>query len=106
MANREFQTIAGDPYLSQPWDAESYELRASVIEGVRKARQGHTPREMHEEWCHFKRAQGWTYGKVRDENARTHPNLLPYEELPSIQRVKDELFLAIAATLSQVGVTA
>lgn len=36
---------------------------------------------------------GWTYGPVKDVEAKKHPNLVPYDELPPDQRAKDILFV-------------
>ncbi|MCS6958407.1 MAG: RyR domain-containing protein, partial [Aquificaceae bacterium] len=38
--------------------------------------------ELHNLWMEEKLSQGWTYGPVRDNEKKTHPNLVPYEELP------------------------
>jgi RyR domain-containing protein len=39
--------------------------------------------------------RGWRWGAVKDPQQRTHPNLLPYSELPPAEREKDSLFKAI-----------
>lgn len=99
-ANKALQYIHGDPAPSQPWNCEPYELRKSVIEGVRKARQGCTPRELHETWVEYKRDHGWIYGPEKDPDRKTHPCLVPYDELPQEQRDKDQLFLLIVTALT------
>lgn len=40
------------------------------------------------------------YGEVKDGEAKTHPCLVPYEQLPPAQRLKDDLFAAIVRTLA------
>lgn len=99
-ANRALQDIGGDEAPSQPWACETAETRASAAEGVRKARAGRTPEQLHRDWAEWKTARGWTYGPDRDPDARTHPCLLPYEDLPEHQRVKDRVFLAIVRELA------
>ena len=37
---------------------------------------------------------GWVYGEHKDEQRKTHPCIVPYDELPAAQRAKDALFLA------------
>ncbi|MFD0468599.1 RyR domain-containing protein [Nonomuraea thailandensis] len=54
---------------------------------------------MHEAWCEHKRAEGWTYGPDKDPDAKTHPCLVPYDQLPVEQRVKDAVFHAIVGAL-------
>lgn len=34
-------------------------------------------------------AQGWSYGPERDDAAKKHPCLIPYEELPEAEREYD-----------------
>ena len=101
-ANRGYQ--AGYPAEGIPlapwWDVFGEEQRAGVREGVRLAIKGATPEELHESWCARKLAQGWVHGPVKSEEALTHPCLLPYDELPEAQRVKDRLFNAIVAVLA------
>jgi len=66
--------------------------------GVVGIMEGNTPEQSHQLWLDTKRAQGWTHGKVKDAEAKTHPCFLPYEELPPEQKLKDHLFSAIIKT--------
>ncbi|MFJ6566645.1 RyR domain-containing protein [Streptomyces sp. NPDC091292] len=99
-ANRAWQIATGDPAVSPPWDDAPDWQRASAIDGVRKAQAGTTGEELHQAWCDFKNRDGWVYGPVKDEAAKTHPCLVPYHELPVEQRRKDALFAAIVAALT------
>lgn len=102
-ANSALQRIHGDDAPSQPWDCESRHLRDSAVDGVRQARKGATPEQLHESWCEFKRADGWVYGEAKDPDAKTHPCLVPYTELPEHQRDKDRLFAAIVTAMTGGG---
>ena len=44
---------------------------------------------VHDSWAALRRAQGWTYGPVRDDAARRHPCLVPYDELPEEEKAYD-----------------
>jgi hypothetical protein len=44
---------------------------------------------------------GWRYGKVKNEEARTHPLLVPFDELPPAEQAKDHLFISIVRALSR-----
>lgn len=99
-ANSVLQRIHGDDAPSQPWDCETDHVRQSAAEGVRQARKGATPEQLHESWCEFKRAGGWVHGEVKNPDAKTHPCLVPYADLPQEQRDKDRLFHAIVRTLT------
>jgi ubiquitin-protein ligase len=53
----------------------------------------------HEAWLATKEADGWIYGEVKDEHAKTHHCMVPYDQLPQFQKAKDHLFKAIVASL-------
>ena len=61
-----------------------------------------TPEESHENWRKVKDAEGWVYGPVKDAEAKTHPCMVPYEELPSAQIIKDHLFQAVVRVCSEL----
>ena len=43
----------------------------------------------HGGWMEERLLAGWSYGPERDNNARKHPLLVPYAELPEIEKDKD-----------------
>lgn len=44
---------------------------------------------VHEVWAKGRIADGWTYGEVRDDKARTTPCLVPYSELSEEEKAYD-----------------
>lgn len=98
-ANRAWQLATGDPAPSPPWEEAPGWQRDSAIDGVVQALAGAGPVRLHESWCTRKRQEGWRFGPVKDPEARTHPCLVSYEELPDEQRRKDSLFAAIVGAL-------
>lgn len=40
----------------------------------------------HELWARERLAQGWTFGPKRDDEAKTHPCLIPYKDLPEEEK--------------------
>lgn len=82
----------GDPWT--PWHETNDELKESVIQGVRFVLEGATPEQLHQSWMNFKFDHGWVWGAVKDPEMKTHPNLVPYAELPEAQKLKDQLFSA------------
>ena len=101
-ANRAVQIIQDDPTIpvSPPWDDLDDETKASALDGVVAVQGGANPRQSHENWAAFKVAHGWVLGPVKDEVKKEHPLLVPYDELPAEQQVKDGLFGAIVSALS------
>lgn len=100
-ANRVYQARMGMELVSPAWHAAPVLMRESGRAGVLKIWTGEvkTPEDTHESWRNQKLAEGWVYGEVKDTAKKTHPCLRPFGELPSWQRRKDALFLAIAQAL-------
>lgn len=99
--NRAYCAAIGDD--SQPtWQDAPEWQRNSAIAGVRFHidNPGAGPSASHDNWSKDKLADGWEYGEVKDPDAKTHPCLVPFENLPIEQQIKDHLFRAVVhATL-------
>lgn len=77
------------------WMDLSDNLKNSAIMGVRLRLEdgGKADAEFfHGEWMRARLADGWTLGDTVDHQAKTHPCLRPYGELPEAQRRKDLIF--------------
>ncbi len=46
-------------------------------------------RNTHEVWAAERIRQGWTWGPVRDDARKEHPDLIPYDELPEEEKTYD-----------------
>ena len=44
-------------------------------------------------------AAGWTWGPEKDNDAKTNPALVPFEELPPSEQAKDTLLIVITRAL-------
>lgn len=101
--NRAYCAAIGDD--SQPTWAEAPEWqRSSAIEGVRfHTSADHGPEASHESWMRQKLAEGWKYGPVKDPEAKTHPCIVPFNELSDKQQAKDFLFRAVVHALRDVS---
>lgn len=101
-AVRAIQVEQADPTIpvAAPFDEITDEMKQSIIEGIAGVRAGNSPEESHEGWVKFKVDHGWKRGPVKDEEAKEHPLIVPYAELPQSQKVKDLIFVAIVAALS------
>lgn len=72
----------------------------ALVSGVEGILNGNTPRQSHEAWMQFKLEHGWVLGPLKDEEKKEHPLLVPYDELPAAQQIKDALFSAVVHALS------
>lgn len=98
--NRAYCAALGD-HSQRPWEEAPEWQRDSAIDGVLKIQSGHIvgPYTSHQNWMDDKRIDGWTYGPVKDPSAKTHPCMVPFDELPVEQQVKDHLFFNTVKTL-------
>ena len=46
-------------------------------------------RNVHEVWAQSRMDQGWTYGDSRNDELKHHPCLIPYEDLPEVEKAYD-----------------
>ncbi len=72
------------------------------MKGAALALTGSTAQEQHEAWLIEKDRTGWKYGAVKDPVLKTHPCMVPYDELPEAQRKKDHLNLATIRAIAAV----
>lgn len=99
--NREFCSVVCGEHGSPSWEDAPPEIRQSVYEGVVNVVRNPdiTPKESHQAWMDYKLAEGWTFGNRKDFAEKTHPNLIPFEQLHVNERFKDHLFLTTCKTL-------
>ena len=71
-------------YKPQPIDTAGIELNADIRELSELI-----ARNTHEVWATGRINDGWTYGETRDDEKKTHPCLVPYEELPESEKDYD-----------------
>ncbi len=108
--NRAYCESIGDT-SQPPWDAAPEWQRSSAVNGVAfhlaAHAKGETPAASasHDSWLAEKRDAGWTYGPVKNAEAKTHPCFVPYDELPIEQRIKDYLFGAVVSAFVRAETT-
>lgn len=44
---------------------------------------------------------GWVFGNVKNPEAKTHPCLVPYTQLPPDQQAKDLLYIQVVRAVAQ-----
>jgi len=98
-ANRAYCMGIGDHSIPA-WDVAPEWQRASAIAGVEAhLAKPMTPQESHESWFKAKEAAGWKYGPMKRPEVLEHPCMVPYDQLPPEQQVKDHLFSAVVGAL-------
>ncbi len=98
-ASRIYHLLKAAGYRISPlqnWDADK--LTFSETEIVKMVCLEHNL------WRQAKEADGWIYGEQRDENTRTHPDLVSWDDLPEGEREKTlAVVRQIPAMLARVG---
>lgn len=84
------------------WDDAPEWQRKSAVSNVRfHLKNPNVPaRVSHENWMREKLSEGWRYGEVKDADAKTHPCIVEFEQLPPEQQAKDHLLNAIVRALA------
>lgn len=50
----------------------------------------------HEIWARQRIEEGWSYGPRRDDDAKEHPCLVPYDDLPESEKEYDRVMVTEA----------
>lgn len=98
---------SGAPIVPEPWDLRGSEFRRQfreVIHMMCGPDHKEDPAELHADWVRAYEAMGWQYAPVRDTEARTHPDLVPFEELDPREQSKDAVFILLC-TIARLWIT-
>ena len=86
-------------YVPQPMDTSDIQLPKELdvlLEQMAK--------NVHEVWAESRIAQGWSYGEERNDTLKHHPCLVPYEELPEVEKAYDrDTALGTLKLISKLG---
>lgn len=99
--NRAYCAGVTSDWSHQPWDIAPNWQRESCYEGVLKHYHNpeFSPEDSHRSWMAKKIEDGWSFGNLKDETAKTHPNIVPYHTLHIHERTKDAIFSAICKSM-------
>lgn len=75
-----------EEYTPQPIDIDDIALTGELTE-LREA----IAENAHDVWAATRMKEGWTYGKVRDDAHKKHPDLIPYSALSDSEKDYDRL---------------
>ena len=71
-------------YTPQPISTDDVKLSDDIIILSEQIAEN-----VHEVWAASRLAEGWTYGVERNDRLKQHPCLVPYNELPEIEKEYD-----------------
>ena len=71
-------------YVPQPVDTSGIQLPEELNDLVEQM-----AKNVHEVWAQSRMEQGWEYGDERSDALKQHPCLVPYEELPEVEKAYD-----------------
>lgn len=92
------------PVIPEPWSKRDSAFRAQfrdVIAMMCGPERKGDPEELHNDWWEAYKKLGWVYGPVRDPLNKTHPDMVPYDELGRQERDKDAVFVALCEIARQ-----
>lgn len=87
-----YQMGAGQEYNIKPTRHQLQSLR-NATQFIGKMKRP-TSKKMHDNWCKYKMNNGWKYGFKKDVNKKTHPDLVPWDQLTIVEQNKDAMCLA------------
>ena len=71
-------------YEPKPMDLQDVKLPQSLEELMEQIAEN-----VHENWAKSRMGQGWVLGPERSDVDKTHPCLIPYDELPEVEKDYD-----------------
>ncbi len=92
------------PVVPEPWADREPAFRAQFLEVIERQcgpdRQD-DPKSLHDDWVRAYEAMGWRYGPLRDREAKTHPDMVPFDDLEQREQDKDAVFVALCEIARQ-----
>jgi hypothetical protein len=86
-------------YRPRPLDTSGVRLDAALMALVEVLAEN-----AHDAWAAERLAQGWRYGRQRDDARKLHPSLVPYADLPEAEKQIDRsMVLATVRAILALG---
>jgi RyR domain len=92
------------PIVPEEWNERDPDFRLQFIDVVKMMcgpDRKTSPEELHDDWVKAYEKMGWKYGPVRDTVAKTHPDIVPFDELGNLEQSKDAIFVALCEIARQ-----
>ncbi len=86
-------------YNPNPTDLSAIKLSDELKELIEQLAEN-----THKVWASERIKEGWIYGEKRDDDKKTHPCLLPYDEIPESEKDYDRtISLNIVKLMIKLG---
>ena len=89
---------ANAPVIPATWAEREPTFRSQFLEVIERQcseRRSYSPEELHGSWMQSYFQMGWVYGEKYDPTTKTHPDLIPYQQLGKVEQEKDILFILL-----------
>ena len=73
-------------YIPKPFETSEITLDEELLELMESV-----AKNIHENWAAGRIKDGWVYGEKRDDEKKTHPCIVPYEELTEAEKDYDRV---------------
>jgi len=90
--------ISGRTIVPEQWEDRDEAFKIQFVKVVDRQCSNNkfsSAEAAHNSWWKEYKRMGWKYGKLRDPKAKTHPDMVPFKDLPKDERDKDEIFLRL-----------
>ena len=89
---------ANAPIIPASWEEREDDFQSQFLEVIERQcgpQRSGSPEELHGSWVQAYLTNGWKYGEKYDPEARTHPDMVPYDQLGQLEQDKDAVFVAL-----------
>jgi hypothetical protein len=86
------------PIVPAPWDKREEDFKEQFLKVIERQcgpNRSSSPEELHGSWMQAYYDRGWVHGEKYDAEKRIHPDLVPYDDLGTLERDKDAVFVAL-----------
>ena len=92
------------PIVPKSWDEREEPFKHQFLEVIDRQcgeQRSKSPQELHGSWMQSYIDMGWVYGLLYNPEKKTHPDLIPYDQLEQREQDKDSIFIALCEIARQ-----
>jgi len=99
-------TAAKRPINPEPWEKRDLKFRQNMIRAVAKQcglKRMTSPAKLHQAWVEAYLKMGWQYGRKRNVDLKTHPDMVPFDRLGRKEQEKDWVFFMLCEIARRIS---